>query len=752
MRERFDFSRISSIILENSKHDNFNKEYFYLLFDYAFSQDEIKISVTDESNISRILKGERNVPKDIVSVYQNAGHKKYLKEGVSKFLEEIFDVTEVKQQIYDLLMGDVTLSKSMRNELGIDRDDNLRFLTNCIFAGLTRNNVKRKQAGKQFDFSDYLLDYHYPRGNKAFFGRDRELYAIHQILSVEPCVFLHGIGGIGKSELAIHYGKKFEKEYGNILFLCYTESLYRTICELGFIDDEADMSEKELFEMHIRFIKQLDADTLVIVDNFNKLLEDDEVLQDFLSMPFQLLVTTRSKIDEAVCYPIKEIESLDALEELFYTYAPAGKTSENIVQNIIEEVYRYILTVEIAAKTVSAADLTPIELLKALRTDRLNISSLNKVRVQKDAAIKKATPKEHLTRLFQLQNLPDEHMVVLQHMRLIPAWGIPKRLFHKWIEAADFNLVNDLISYGWLQENEETCRISMHSFLNEVLGMFHNPSFHKCQRFIENLGQEYVAGPENEIFYRDLLGLTKSIFQTIQIDDTFLEFQLLEKILAYVEKYMYYNTMEYMLELFKSTIPMGAEHKKETATYQFYYGVKILGNGELETATKCFLEGIFLLEPVDKSDAELAINLYHKLAACYMLGNNTERYQNCMKKVIELRELYGCADPADYEFEKLMLTLASQSNTSMELEEVFQIPEVSSFMKKVGNFSISQEEFQTDIEKVVPDELSDDISHIFEEIKEELMNMDFSKQEEISAFDLMMGVFGSVANCMREKD
>lgn len=51
MRERFDFSSISAIILENSKQDNFKKEYFYQLFDYAFTQDEIKISLTDESNI-----------------------------------------------------------------------------------------------------------------------------------------------------------------------------------------------------------------------------------------------------------------------------------------------------------------------------------------------------------------------------------------------------------------------------------------------------------------------------------------------------------------------------------------------------------------------------------------------------------------------------------------------------------------------------------------------------------------------------
>lgn len=149
------------------------------------------------------------------------------------------------------------------------------------------------------------------------------------------------------------------------------------------------MSDKKLFEMHIRFFKQLDKNTLIILDNFNKLLEEDEVLQEFLSMPFQLLVTTRSKIQALACYPVKEIESKDALEELFYTYAPTGKASRDVVKDIIEEVYRHTFTVEMAAKTLSAADLSPIELLEVLRNDRLNLSSPNKVHVQKDAYIKK---------------------------------------------------------------------------------------------------------------------------------------------------------------------------------------------------------------------------------------------------------------------------------------------------------------------------------------------------------------------------
>lgn len=143
-------------------------------------------------------------------------------------MEEVFDVAAVVRQIYDLLIGDVTLSMSKRNELAKNREDDLLFLTSCILAGMMRNSVKKNKKGRQLDFDDYLLDYHYPRSNKAFSGRDKELDAIHKILTGETCVFLYGIGGIGKSKLAIHYGKRFEKEYQNILYLNYTGSLYQT--------------------------------------------------------------------------------------------------------------------------------------------------------------------------------------------------------------------------------------------------------------------------------------------------------------------------------------------------------------------------------------------------------------------------------------------------------------------------------------------------------------------------------------------
>lgn len=748
MRERFDFSSISNIILTNSRRTNFRTEYFYTLFDHAFLSG--KISMTEESNISRILNGKRNVPKSIVNQYQTPSDFEHLKNDVSLVLENVSDISRTKEQIYKLLMDDPDLSMTFKKELSKDIKDDLLFITKCIFESITRKYNKRKKddikyiPDKKLDVADYLLDCHYPRVNRNFFGRDKELDTIHEQLGIEKCLFLHGIGGIGKTELALHYGKKFKKEYSNILYLQYSESLYHTVCNLNFIDDTPNMNEQTLFEMHYRFFKQLDADTLIILDNFNLLLEEDELLQDFLSLSFKLLVTTRSKIQEVPCYEVNEIESLDELKKLFYIYAPAGKDSPDIVGDIIEEVYRHTLTVEMASKTLSATGLTPEELLETLKQDRLNLSNSNKIRIQKDTMIKKATPKEHLAKLFQLQNLPIGYRIILQHIRLLPDSGIPKKLFCEWMDSPDFNMINDLISYGWIQEDEETNRISVHPFLNEVLEITEHPSLLKCRNFIENVGKEYIVNVDDEIYYRDLLGLAKSIFKTIEIDDTSLAFSLLEKILIYLEKYMFLNTMTYILEIYAGIIPMGDAYKKETATYKLYKGIEAWGKQDFKISASYFQDGITILEPLDKTNAELAIKLYHKLSVYYMIDNNQEQFVQCVKDAVELSKLYGFTDSLDYELENLILAFSSRNDYPTEVQEVFETQEMTAFIQKIktsGKLNITKENFLKDIGKIEPEELNNhNMKLLYIDMKNHLMDMP-SEAQELSVIDILGEIF-----------
>lgn len=62
-----------------------------------------------------------------------------------------------------------------------------------------------------------------------FVGREEELEEIAQCLSQEHILFLQGMGGIGKSEIAKGYAKQYADRYDTVLFAGYTSNLLELI-------------------------------------------------------------------------------------------------------------------------------------------------------------------------------------------------------------------------------------------------------------------------------------------------------------------------------------------------------------------------------------------------------------------------------------------------------------------------------------------------------------------------------------------
>ncbi|MFM6687586.1 MAG: NB-ARC domain-containing protein, partial [Dolichospermum sp.] len=57
------------------------------------------------------------------------------------------------------------------------------------------------------------------RGSVHFVGRETELITLHEDLQRGDYVAISGMGGLGKTELAIQYAKRYENEYGGITWL-----------------------------------------------------------------------------------------------------------------------------------------------------------------------------------------------------------------------------------------------------------------------------------------------------------------------------------------------------------------------------------------------------------------------------------------------------------------------------------------------------------------------------------------------------
>ncbi|MDO4339162.1 MAG: hypothetical protein Q4C91_13935 [Eubacteriales bacterium] len=192
MRDRLDFSSISKTILENRKINAMSQvEYYFCLFRYAFEQTNLAVTVPEESEVSKIISGQRNVSKDIIYLYQTVIGVTELENAIRKILNDVSDSDYVKEQIYRILWNDSSISQTKKQELSARYNHAAAFLSDVLLFALSRNFLPRnkKTAGSELILSDYLLDTRLPSVTRTFVGREKELQEIHEALQQEHSIF-----------------------------------------------------------------------------------------------------------------------------------------------------------------------------------------------------------------------------------------------------------------------------------------------------------------------------------------------------------------------------------------------------------------------------------------------------------------------------------------------------------------------------------------------------------------------------------
>lgn len=82
-----------------------------------------------------------------------------------------------------------------------------------------------ESLGKKPESSEINTFYYVPHNRcKQFFGREAELSSMQEKLTADNsqsprCVLLHGLGGMGKSGLAMEYIERHRQEFGAIIWL-----------------------------------------------------------------------------------------------------------------------------------------------------------------------------------------------------------------------------------------------------------------------------------------------------------------------------------------------------------------------------------------------------------------------------------------------------------------------------------------------------------------------------------------------------
>lgn len=658
--EYLDFSSVITIIRKyiSDAHSMNQIDMMYQLFVSFLSSDESLDFDFDNGLVCRWFNGQAKISPRITGYYMDRHNRNRLADDMYRnILSIMYDSAMAVQEVYNILVQDTTISDKAKDQLLQNypcesKMDEAVFLTSALCFGMERTFVKRDTNTKNLlsagnlspVVKDFIFDGGTPKPCRHFCGRDNELSALHQLLCNHGKVFLQGIAGIGKSELAKAYAKAHSKEYTNILYLSYTGDLKQDISDMDFADDLPDDDNEERFRKHNRFLRTLKEDTLIHIDNFNATATQDGLLSVVMKYRCRILFTTRSSFNNYTFMNLEEIADIDALVNLMGCFYSEAEKNRPILEQIIQTVHSHTLAVEMSARLLESGIMEPLLLLKKLKEEKVALDATDTIGISKDGKSRKATYYDHIHTLFSLYQLSEVETDIMRNLALAPLSGVQNRLFANWLKLRDMNTVNDLIEKGFVKAMENRM-ISLHPMMQEVTMEETKPSVQTCHVLLDSLQQICLRHGEEVSYYKQLFQTIESVIVQIENDDMPVYLRFVEDAFPYMENYRYYHGMEVVIDtlsvLLKDVDVGSVSDRALLLSYQAAYEKKA------DKAVKMQKDAIAMIAEVTADNALLVSNLYANLGGMYRVNGKLELAKENMEQAIKIIDEYGLAQYHD---------------------------------------------------------------------------------------------------------
>jgi len=653
--ERLDFASVMAVLRRNISDEGFSNQadFLYSLFaDFAGADsgvDEVVDFYTGQA--CRWINGQARLSPGIIDFYKSERNKiKLLNRIESEMLPLMPDSAMAAQELYDLVLQAPNVSPQKKMELTDgytfeDKNDEAIFILDVLCLAMQlrfeKRDVRKKQLLTPGNLSpavvDYIFDTDIPRPCRWFLGREQELGQLHALLVDHSKVFLHGIPGIGKSELAKAYARQYGKEYTNVIYVNYSGDLKQAVINLDFADDLPDESDDARFKRHNRFLRSLREDTLLIVDNFNTTASQDQFLDVMLKYRCRILFTTRSRYENHISLEVGELNS-DTLLELMGKFFPEAEKMQNEIGQIIDLLHGHTFAVELAARLLANGLLNPKALVAKLQKEKAALDAEDKIGTTKDGRNRKATYYEHIHGLFSLYKLSGAEQNILRCMTLIPANGISSRRFAAWMEQQNMNTINDLMEMGFIHPKNNR-EILLHPMIREVAVEELNPSVRSCSVLLDSLQEISLMHGLDFMNNKQVFHTVESIITTIRKDDTAKYLLFLENVFQYMDKYRYETGMQAVLDELSAILVDGSVGT--SADRACLLDCRAALEKDTKKQLELVKEAIRVLGDVYPSNAHLAANLHANLGALYHKAGRTDLAKLYMEQGVHLLEEYG---------------------------------------------------------------------------------------------------------------
>ena len=457
------------------------------------------------------------------------------------------DILEHRADFENILQG-VNIASHARGMDVLVFYADIKFIEKLLSRAYTLSDPAPKVSG----YPKQHFDNNKINGSPYFIGRDNFINAVLEKIVSGQSVYLHGIGGIGKTEIVKAIVKNISNELidnsknpiTDIIWidlndgkdeenLRYGEDIKRKIylslnpkADIGRIDWDKE------YKSCLDIIKSMGDRLLIVIDNIQSRDEDLLAFCNNLGGTRFLLSGRPVSLNLPCKFANEEVSSLnlDICLELFkkwyFNGTEPGKhlslEDTEYAKEIIDLADCHTVTVELFAKLIRRQDIyettlkgnkSPIAVFRErlieygfdLRFKDENGNDITDEPVGAGHNLLKKERRiiEQLAMLFSTMQLADESEKEL----LIKISTIPNLPFEfgevkKWFSLKNKSLLEKLSEDGWLQRTYETedsvAKYSMHSIIAAAIRYENAEVLHKtCQKFISSMGKQLLKRYSN---------------------------------------------------------------------------------------------------------------------------------------------------------------------------------------------------------------------------------------------------------------
>lgn len=314
---------------------------------------------------------------------------------------------------------------------------------------------------------------------KIFYGREEEFQQLDTFLSERayPCVFVTGMGGIGKSTFIREYLLRRRQSFDTVLYVPFQGSIEETICDDSKIESnvisraEEGRSQARYFDRKLKKIRELVRDTssLLVIDGFDGVVDGDLLALLETDLTVLLLSRKAPSFQNSYQLTLGGITDPSALRRIFEENLGRALAESELkdFHRIVLQTGRHTLVLELIAKQIAASHISVHR--AAVLTAENSFSSIapEKVVYERDNRPVREPIGKIIDALFEANALPPERRTLLKAASLTGGSGVDIGLFQEALGLAAKDELLQLVNDGWLTLSGD--EISMHSVIREAV-------------------------------------------------------------------------------------------------------------------------------------------------------------------------------------------------------------------------------------------------------------------------------------------